>query len=355
VIGISMLTLVPGLMGGSETYARQLAAALVRVGELDYRVFVPPGAEPAGDGLPTTVVDEYGTARSTAARAVAMARATVAPGRLRRALRVSELDAIHFPLTVMLPSPGDVPAATTILDLQHEEHPQFFSRTQLLYRRRFYRRPIEESRIVITISEHARRTILERYPLEPERVRAIHLAVDHDTFTPDGRPREQFLLYPANAWPHKNHARLFEALALVRRERPELRLVLTGAGHDALTLPDGAESRGHLPLDELVSLYRSAAAVVYPSLYEGFGMPCLEAMACGCPVAASNVASLPEVCGDAAVYLDPTSVESIADAIRRVLDDPPSGGIEQAAKFTWDECARRHDGVYKALSGQAEA
>jgi glycosyltransferase involved in cell wall biosynthesis len=350
VIGISLLTLVPGLMGGSETYARELTKALGRVGELDYRVFVPPGAEDAGAGLPTQAVEEYRAARSAPGRAAAMARAALAPGRLREAMRLGELDAIHFPFTVMLPAPGRLPSATTILDLQHEEHPEFFSRTQLLYRRRFYRRPLLESSMVITISEHARRTILDRYPLDPERVRAIHLAVDHETFTPDGRPRESFLLYPANAWPHKNHARLFEAFEQVRRERPELRLVLTGAGHEALTLPEGVGSRGHVPLAELVDLYRSTAALVYPSLYEGFGIPCLEAMACGAPVAASNVASLPEVCGDAAVYLDPTSVESIAGAIRRVLEDPPAGGIEQAARFTWDECARRHDEVYRALT-----
>jgi glycosyltransferase involved in cell wall biosynthesis len=345
-----MLTLVPGRMGGSETYARQLCAALDRVGELEYCVFVPPSASDAGDRLPTSVVEEYGTARTTPARVAAMARAAVFPGRLRGAIRIDELDAIHYPLTVMLPAPGKLPAATTILDLQHEEHPEFFSRPQLLYRRRFYRRPLERSRTVITISEHARQTILERHRLPPERVHAIHLAVDHATFTPDGRPRERFLLYPANAWPHKNHARLFEAFELVRRERPELRLVLTGTQHARLTLPDGVESRGHVPLGELVTLYRSAAAVVYPSLYEGFGMPCLEAMACGCPVAASNVASLPEVCGDAAVYLDPTSVESIGDAIRRVLDDPTSGGTEQAAKFTWERCARAHDAVYRELT-----
>jgi glycosyltransferase involved in cell wall biosynthesis len=351
VIGISMLTLVPGVMGGSETYARQLARALARVGEFEYRVFVPPGAEDAGGGLTTSAVGEYGTARSAPGRLAAMARAALAPGQLRDAMRIEELDAIHFPFTVMLPSPGRVPSATTILDLQHEEHPEFFSRTQLLYRRRFYRRPLLLSSMVITISEHARRTILDRHSLDPERVRAIHLAVDHDTFTPDGPPREPFLLYPANAWPHKNHTRLFEALALVRRERPEIRLVLTGAGHDALTVPPGVESRGHVPLAELVDLYRTTAAVVYPSLYEGFGMPCLEAMACGAPVAASSVASLPEVCGDAAVYLDPTSVESIADAIRGVLDDPPQGGIEQAAKFTWERCARQHDEVYRRLIG----
>jgi glycosyltransferase involved in cell wall biosynthesis len=203
---------------------------------------------------------------------------------------------------------------------------------------------------VITISEHAREALVERLGLDADRVRAIHLAVDHERFMPDDRPREPFLLYPANGWAHKNHARLFEAFALVHRERPELRLVLTGAGHGKLSPPDGAESRGHVSLDELVGLYRSAAALVYPSLYEGFGIPCVEAMACGCPVAASNVASLPEVCGDAAVYFDPLSVESIAQGIRDVLDHPPAGGIEQAARFTWEDCARRHDAVYRELS-----
>jgi glycosyltransferase involved in cell wall biosynthesis len=349
VIGISMLTLVPGVMGGSETYARELTKALARVGQLEYRVFVPSGAEDAGGGLPTTAVAQYGTARSASGRLAAMVRASVAPGRLRRAMGFEALAGVHFPFTVMVPAPGRTPAATTILDLQHEEYPEFFSRAQLLYRRRFYRRPILEAQQVITISEHARRTILDRYPRDPEHVHAIHLAVDHAAFTPDGRPRESFLLYPANAWPHKNHARLFGAFAEVRRERPDLRLVLTGVGHERLALPEGVESKGRVPLDELVALYRSAAAVVYPSLYEGFGIPCVEAMACGAPVAAANVASLPEVCGDAAVYLDPTSVASIADAIRRVLDDPPPGGIEQAAKFTWENCARQHDEVYRAL------
>src|SRR5437762_3038885 len=113
-----MLTLVPGVMGGSETYARQLCAALARVGELEYRVFVPPSGADAGDGLPTQVVAEYGAARSTPGRIAAMTRAALFPGRLRRATRIDELAAVHFPLTVMLPPPGRTPAATTILDLQ---------------------------------------------------------------------------------------------------------------------------------------------------------------------------------------------------------------------------------------------
>ncbi len=349
VIGISMLTLVPGIVGGSETYARELCRALGRVGQHDYRAFVPTIAPDAADGLPATVVDEYRASGSTAGRIAAMSLAAAAPGRLRRALRASELDAIHFPLSVMLPPLDAPPAATTVLDVQHEAFPEFFSRGELAYRKRVYGWTVRKSRIVITISEHARGALIDRLCLEPERVRAIHLAVDHERFRPDGRPRERFLLYPANAWPHKNHARLFEAFTVVRRERPELGLVLTGAGHERLALPDGAESRGHVSLDELVGLYRSAAALVYPSLYEGFGIPCVEAMACGCPAAVSDVASLPEVCAHAAVYFDPLDPESIADGIRTVLDRPPPGGIERAALFTWDECARRHDEVYDEL------
>jgi glycosyltransferase involved in cell wall biosynthesis len=283
----------------------------------------------------------------------AMSLAAAAPGRLRRALRTDGLDAIHFPLSIMLPPLDAPPAATTVLDVQHEVFPEFFSRAELAYRRRVYGWTLRKSRIVITISEHAREALVERLHLDPARVRAIHLAVDHDRFTPDSRDREPFLLYPANAWKHKNHERLFTAFAQVHRERPGLRLVLTGAGHDRLTLPAGAESRGHVGLGELVDLYRSAAALVYPSLYEGFGIPCVEAMACGCPVAASDVASIPEVCGDAAVYFDPLDAESVAEGIRTVLDRPPSGGIERAAGFTWDACARAHDDVYEELAATA--
>ncbi len=283
-------------------------------------------------------------------RMAAMSLAALAPGRVRRALRLSELEAIHFPLSVMLPPVDAPPAATTVLDVQHEVFPQFFSRAELAYRRRVYGWTVRKSRIVITISEHAREALIERLGLEPERVRAIHLAVDHERFTAGGRPRDSFLLYPANGWPHKNHARLFEAFALARRERPELRLVLTGAGHERLSLPEAVESRGHVSLDELAELYRTASALVYPSLYEGFGIPCLEAMACGCPVACSRVASLPEICGDAAVYFDPESVEDIARGIDEVLTSPPGGGLERAARFTWDDCARRHDAVYRELA-----
>src|SRR4051794_7344878 len=109
-----MLTLVPGVVGGSETYARQLCRALARVGEHEDRAYVPATAPAAGGGLPTRVVEEYRASRSFAGRIAAMSGAALAPGRLRRALDTSSLDAIHFPLSVMLPRVDTPPAATTI-------------------------------------------------------------------------------------------------------------------------------------------------------------------------------------------------------------------------------------------------
>ena len=353
MVGISLLTLVPGISGGSETYARELCRALARVGELEYRAYVPEIAPDAGDGLDTVVVRGYRASRGMRGRVAAMALAAARPRPLRRELEVGAHDAMHFPLSVMLPRVEQPPAATTVLDLQHEEHPEFFGRAELAYRKLVYGWSVRRSRIVITISEHARTTLLERYRLAPERVRAIHLAVDHARFSPGGgAARGEYLLYPARPWPHKNHARLFAAFARLRREHAALRLVLTGEG-DFGALPDGVEAHGRVTVDELVALYRGAAAVVFPSLYEGFGMPVVEAMACGCPVACSDATSLPEVTGGAARLFDGRDVDAIAAAVEDVLRDPQpwvERGLARARDFTWDANARAHDAVYRELA-----
>jgi glycosyltransferase involved in cell wall biosynthesis len=351
VVGISLLTLVPGVVGGSETYARELCRSLARVGELEYRAFTPTLAADAADGLESRVVRRYPASASTLGRARAMAGALVRGGPLRRELDLESLDAIHFPLSVMLPLVSAPPAATTILDLQHEFLPANFPRWELAYRRYLYGASARRSRIVIAISEHARETLVERLKLDPERVRTIHLGVDLDRFSPGDAPREPFLLYPANAWPHKNHERLFEAVALLRREHRDLRLVLTGQHAD---VPDYIDVRGRVSQDELVDLYRRASALVFPSLYEGFGQPVLEALACACPVACSDLAPLREVAGDSAVYFDPHDSESIAAATLEAIRHGGTSGPARASSFTWDACARRHDAVYRDLIGDAE-
>jgi glycosyltransferase involved in cell wall biosynthesis len=345
-VGISLLTLVPGISGGSETYVRELVRELGRSGRHEYRVLVPTIARDV-DGLPAEVVPEYRASTSTPRRIAAMSRATLRPGPIRR--RLEGLDAVHFPLSVMIPRVERPPAVASVLDLQHEELPEFFSRSERAYRRLVYGWTVRKSRLVITISEHAAGVLSERLGVPEEKLRPIHLGIDHERFRPGLEEREPFLLYPALGWPHKNHPRLFEAFDLVRRTHPELELVLTG--YDGPT-PDGARALGRVPGDELARLYRTASALVFPSLYEGFGQPPLEAMACGCPVAASNVTSLPEVCGDAARLFNPRSAEAIAVAVEDVLAHPDEWrrkGLARAADFTWEATARAHDAVYAEL------
>jgi glycosyltransferase involved in cell wall biosynthesis len=346
-VGLSLLTLIPGVSGGSETYARELVRALGRVGRHEYRLYLPSIA-PDVEGLPAEVVREYPASFSTSGRIRAMAQTSLRGRRVRR--RFGGVDALHFPLSVMIPPVRAIPAATTVLDVQHEVHPGFFSVAERLYRRVMYGRTVRHSRLVITISHHAAAAIVEHLHVPAERMRPIHLGIDHDRFSPGDEPREGFLLYPALGWPHKNHARLFEAFAILRYRRPDLELVLTGFAGPA---PAGVRVLGRVSQDELVSLYRRAAGLVFPSLYEGFGQPPLEAMACGCAVASSNAASLPEVCGDAARLFDPTSVEEMVAAVEDVLDDPApwrERGLARAAGFTWEATARAHDEVYAELA-----
>jgi glycosyltransferase involved in cell wall biosynthesis len=360
MVGISLLTLVPGVVGGSETYARELVCALARVGELEYVVFtsrvldeayfpdLTPGSE-RGSRLQIRQIGSYPSARTMPGRAAAMTRAVLLPGPIRRELGLERLAAIHFPLTAMLPLVDHPAAVTTMHDLQHEVYPRFFSRAELAYRRVVYRRTARASHLVVAPSEYVKGTLVERLGLAPERVRVVYHGIDHARFAPAELERQPFLLYPANRWPHKNHDRLFEALALLRRRRTGLRLVLTGSGHDGKRAPDGVEVRGRVTSEELAGLYRTAAALVFPSLYEGFGAPPLEAMACACPVAASDVCSIPELVGDAAALFDPRSAEAIADGVERALDDRSlvPRGLARAAEFTWEACAREHEGVYR--------
>jgi glycosyltransferase involved in cell wall biosynthesis len=356
MIGIGLLTLAPRISGGSETYARELVRALARVGKLEYRVFVPRIAADAGDGLESRVSSSYRASFSTAGRLVAMGLAAAFPGRLQRELGAQGLEAVHFPLTIALPRRLGVPSCVTLHDLQHLDLPRFFSRAERDFRKIAWHPSIRNAQLVIVPSEFVRTGAVERLGLDPARIRVIAHGIDHDLFRPGPEEREPFLLFPANNWPHKNHERLFQAFALLRRERPELRLVLTGSGHERRRLPDGVEALGHVSREELASLFGRAACLVFPSLYEGFGQPPLEAMASGCPVAVSRVASLPEVCGEATRYFDPTEPEEIAAVVSEALDRPDrmrEKGLERARAFTWERCAREHERVYEELISSA--
>jgi glycosyltransferase involved in cell wall biosynthesis len=348
MVGISLLTLVPGQLGGSETYVRELLRGLGRVGGHEYKVVLPPVAPDAAEGLPGEIATEYRHAQTILQRLVAMGAAAARPGPLRAHLEDARV--VHYPLTIRLPS-VEKPSVVTLHDVQHLDLPQMFPRSERRFRSVAWDRSARGAQRVIVISEFVRERAVAKLGLDPARMRVIPLGLDHDELRPGATEREPFLLYPARRWPHKNHERLFEAFALLRRDRPELRLVLTGGG-DFSDVPEGVEALGHVPRAEVVSLLQRASVLVFPSLYEGFGLPPLEAMACGCPVASSNAAALPEVVRDAARLFDPRDPVEIAAAVRDVLEDPSpwvERGLRHAASFSWDETARSTDAVYSEL------
>jgi glycosyltransferase involved in cell wall biosynthesis len=352
-VGISALTLVPGVVGGSETAYRALLREYHQHPEIAPRVFLPTIAPDAAEGHAYTVVRSYPASTSTPGRLYAMGSSLALGGRIRRELRLDQLDVMHFPFSTMIPEVTSIPTATTIHDMQHEVLPELFSHSEIAYRRLIYRRAAQKSTLVIAVSEHAAAEISQRLGISRDRIRVIHQGVDLELFTPADVHREEFLLYPANPWAHKNHARLFGAFALLRANRPNLRLVLTGTGHDAAAVPAGVEVLGRVPVEQLVHLYRTAAALVFPSLYEGFGIPIIEAFATGCPVAAANTSAIPEVAGDAAALFDPTSPEAIAAGIEVLLADPEPfvlRGLLRAQTFTWKRTADEHVAVYRELA-----
>jgi glycosyltransferase involved in cell wall biosynthesis len=350
-VGISLLTLAPGDLGGSETYARQLLRALGSVGTLEYHAFVPASAPDAAAGMRAVAVRELPVARRGSQRIPAMSIAGHVSRELRALLR--EIDVVHYPLTVSVPRTR---AATvlTLHDFQHHDLPELFSKSRRLFRRFAYDGAARKADAVIVPSEFVKGRALERLDLDHGSVHVIPHGVEHDVFKPSDEPREHFVLYPARPWKHKNHARLLQAFVDLRREVPGLRLVLTGGGLDHLRqLPEGVTILGSIASEELASLYRRAACLVFPSLYEGFGLPLLEAMASGCPVAAANAGAIPEVCADAAVLFDPEDVYGITNGVREALaraDELRDRGIARAAGFTWERAAEAHENVFRRVA-----
>jgi glycosyltransferase involved in cell wall biosynthesis len=362
-VALGLLTLFPGRSGGTETYARALVREFAREGAhspvsllVSARV-----AEALGDaGLPMHRVRSYRTGDSAATRALAMGFAAVAPRVVARAVPAG-IDVVHYPVTVPIPRVEGAASVVSLNDVQHHELPHFFSAFERAFRHRAYDCAARHADQVLTLSEHARGQIVERLRIPEDRVTAIPCAVDHERFRPeadehDGRLQlpDRFLLYPANLWPHKNHGRLLRAFRAAAV--PDLDLVITGQTYGR-PLPGPPHPRvhhlGHVPFEHLPALYRRATALVFPSLFEGFGMPLVEAMSSGCPVAASDRGAIAETCGDAALLFDPADSGAIAEAIRQIAGDEGlrgrlrAAGLERAAQFRWDDVAARHVEVYR--------
>jgi glycosyltransferase involved in cell wall biosynthesis len=277
----------------------------------------------------------------------------------------------------LLPPLRGVPTVLTVHDMIFRLFPEhqkplnywYLNATMPLYCRR--------AGAIVTVSEASKRDIVKHYGLPPERVTVIYEAASPE-FAPVnpvaveeaqrryGLP-ERFLLHVGTIEPRKNLTRLVEALQGLREGGLRIPLVVTSARGwlyddffrrlEELDVRDAVHFTGYVPAADLPLLYNAATVVVTPSVYEGFGLPVLEAMACGTPVVSADTSSLPEVGGQAALYFDPYDVEAMAATIRKVWSDADlrvalrERGLAQAARFSWDRAARETLAVYEQLTG----
>ncbi|MFN8510954.1 MAG: glycosyltransferase family 1 protein [Deinococcaceae bacterium] len=256
---------------------------------------------------------------------------------------------------------SEKPFVFTIHDLIHLHVPEERSRAKTLYYERLIRPQAKRAYKILTVSAYSKQRILEWTNLQEDRVSVVGNGVN-EAFCPNGRTVDlgfDYVLCVSNPKPHKNLPRLLKAWSLLKTD---IRLAFTGVANPQLMecikrdhLAERVIFLGHIPEVDLPTYYRSAAAVILPSTYEGFGLPPLEGMACGVPVVVANATSLPEVVGDAGLLFDPLSSEAIAYALERILTDSDlrkqciQKGLERATDFSWIRVARNIHTVLESI------
>lgn len=297
----------------------------------------------------------------------------------RQALK-DGVDLFHAP-HYTLPSGLRGHSVVTIHDLIHLKLPQYFSLAQRGYARFMVGQAARHAGAVITSSENTKADLLHLFGIAEERVRVVHLGIS-ESFHPIEAARieqfrkkhvlaEPYLLFVGNVKQHKNIATLIKAFSRVRSRHPELRLVFVGGtclqdqslAQLARDLGVNALIRdlGRISEEDVLGAYNAAEMLVFPSLYEGFGFPVVEAMACGIPTVVSNGGSLPEVAGDASILCDPHEPDSFVEAIEILLTDSARRaaliklGLERVRRFTWHETAKQTLQVYAQVLERCNA
>ena len=277
---------------------------------------------------------------------------------LPRLMRLLRPAVVHFQHVVAPGTPS--PVVVTIHDLSFERYPKLMGARDRFFFRTMVPRSVRRADRVLAVSEQTKRDLIERYGIDERKVVVTTNGVD-EAFRPEGAARDgrPYLLFVGALQPRKDPLVAIEALSLADSD---LSLVLVGpdkgAAADArltaarLGLDARVEFAGHVDKPALAALYRGAEALVFPSRYEGFGLPVVEAMASGTPVVATLAGAIPEVAGEAAVLVEPGDPVALAGGIERALADRDRlvrAGLERARLYSWTETARRTLAVYREL------
>lgn len=277
-------------------------------------------------------------------------------------------DISHF-FNFVIPPKASGMTINTVHDLVYLNYPETMEKRNYRRLKLHLERSCREADVIITVSQTVKREMIEQMGLPGAKIRVVYNGVDQSRFFPGaGRLAsmpEHYFLYLGTLEPRKNLTGLLEAYRIGKQKFGDCKLVLGGARgweYDEIfrkvkeyRLEEDVIFPGYLPAEQLSGLYAGAQAFVFPSLYEGFGIPPLEAMACGTPVITSKCSSLPEVAGDAAVLADPCNPEELAAAMEQILTDSAlrksciSRGLERVKRFTWEKAADGIYGIYKEL------
>ncbi len=360
-------------LGGNETYATNLIEALAEIdSQNQYTVFVTK----------RTAMDRFAnrwpnvSARITAPHTPLIRIPLTLSGELRR----HPVDVLHVQYTAPPFSP--CPVVVNIHDLSFEHLPETFKRRSRMQLRMTVRRSARQAAEILALSDYARHDIITTYKISPDKVTVVPLAAAaHFIPVEDTKKLQQvrqtygiqgdYILSVGSIQPRKNLTRLLQAYALLRAAEPAGKLpqlVIVGKhawlyaetvrAVNELGLANHVVLTGYIPDEDLPPLYSGAVGFVYPSYFEGFGLPPLEAMKCGTPVIVGNRTSLPEVVGDAAILVDPFSTEEIERAMSRLINDASlrsslrAKGLERAKLFDWRETARQTLSVYEKVAAR---
>lgn len=338
-IGVNALYLIPGGVGGTEVYLRSLLTALARVDTAnEYCIFTN---SETGCDLPRA--DHFRIVETGV-------RASFRPGRiLYEQLRLPFLERVDVMFNPGFTAPVAHSNNVTVFhDLQHKRHPEHFRWFDLPAWNLLLWGSAKRSRRLIAVSEATQKDLRQYYGREST---VVPHGVSPDFFElASRRDPQDFFLCVSTLHPHKNLARLVRAFAAFAESNPGLRLVLAGMRGffadevereiAALGLQNKITLTGWIPREQLLELYRTCRAVVYPSTFEGFGMPVLEAMAAGAPLACSNIEPLRALAEGTAILFDPQDERAIRRALDQILNEPAGRGLDRARTFTWENTAR---------------